>query len=114
MRISRLIPKNHTIMRPAGLLLLAASPVLCAVQPRTVAQVPVLVGNKNVATSSYPQDLAVNGTIAPVAKSSIAEVHDASNSAPSTAAAAADIPAQTLDKSIFSLIIFGIAGLCLI
>lgn len=50
-------------MRPAGLLLLAASPVLCAVQPRTVAQIPVLVGNKNVATSSYPQDLAVNGTI---------------------------------------------------
>lgn len=50
-------------MRPTGLLLLAASPVLCAVQPRTVAQVPVLVGNKNVATSSYPQDSAVNGTI---------------------------------------------------
>ncbi|KAI0162995.1 hypothetical protein BJ166DRAFT_497657 [Pestalotiopsis sp. NC0098] len=101
-------------MRPTGLLLLAASPVLCAVQPRTVAQVPVLVGNKNVATSSYPQDSAVNGTIAPIAKSSITEIRDASSSPSTAAAATAEIPAQALDKSIFSLIIFGIAGLCLI
>ncbi|KAH8205293.1 hypothetical protein TruAng_000540 [Truncatella angustata] len=105
-------------MRPADLILVVAAPVLCAVQPpRTVvaAQVPVLLGGQDVATSSYPQGPAINGTIAAVAKSSTAEMVDSSGS-PSTnaAAAAADIPAPALDKSIFSLIVFGIAGLCLL
>ncbi|KAK6066756.1 hypothetical protein SCUP234_11935 [Seiridium cupressi] len=98
-------------MRPSGLILAIATPVLCAIQPRSVAQLPVLVDTHDVATSSYPQEPAINGTIAAMAKSSTVEMVVDSSSPPSTAA---DIPTPALDKSIFSLIVFGIAGLCLI
>lgn len=119
-------------MRPTDLLLVVATPVLCATQARTVAQVPVLVGSHEVATSVYPQHLAVNGTIgmallesdtksvanslvpASIVKSTAVDTVDSSNMPSTAAAAAADIPAPALDKSIFSLIVFGVAGLCLL
>ncbi|KAI0125121.1 hypothetical protein BJ170DRAFT_685991 [Xylariales sp. AK1849] len=99
-------------MRPCRLVFIAAVPALCSVQPRSEAQVPILVSSDE-ATNSYSQWPAVNGTTVAYTKASPTDMPNTTAS-PSAATAPANIPAPSLDKSIFSLIVFGVAGLCLI
>ncbi|KAI1845334.1 hypothetical protein JX265_005197 [Neoarthrinium moseri] len=99
-------------MRPTSLVFAAAIPAICAVQPRSAPQVPVLLSHDAGTAGPYAQGPA-NITQTTAATSSPAESMDSSKS-PSAAAASSDIPPPTLDKSIFSLIVFGVAGLCLL
>lgn len=50
-------------MRSGYLVLIAAAPAICASQPRSVVQVPLVVTIDGTATNSYPQWAPSNGTI---------------------------------------------------
>jgi hypothetical protein len=122
-------------MRSSSLILAVAVPAISALQSHSAAQAPVLVRGDAVATNTYHQGAALNASIgtdlkpfsvlyarstanvtcrAAIAKSSPAEEAVDPSEPPSAGATSRDIPAPSLDKSIFSLIVFGIAGLCLV
>ncbi|KAH8677913.1 hypothetical protein BX600DRAFT_431221 [Xylariales sp. PMI_506] len=103
-------------MRPSALLLAAAIPSACALQPRSIAQAPLVVSEHSSASTPYEQWHASNGTIESITSQGKTSREDSINSSttPSNAAISAEIPSPALEKSMFSLIVFGIAGLCLL
>lgn len=62
-------------MRPIDLLLVVATPVVCAVQLHTVVHVPVLLSNQDVASNSYYQGLPINGTTGKIFHRSVSTLY---------------------------------------
>ncbi|KAK8862107.1 hypothetical protein PGQ11_008342 [Apiospora arundinis] len=96
-------------MRPTCLVFLAcAVPAICSVGSAQQRQ----LAYKDIATSiSYTEPANTTDNIVSAMPSTNI---DTTNTSKTISTAAADLPAPALDKSMFSLIVFGVAGLCLL
>ncbi|ORY56895.1 uncharacterized protein BCR38DRAFT_112332 [Pseudomassariella vexata] len=103
-------------MRPRGLIFGAVIPlVVCAADSQQV-QVPIVINEEVPPIASHPLWVTANNTMVAATTPTKPSAVNATitPTPPAIAMAAADLPSPALDKSLFSLIVFGVAGLCLL